>query len=311
MKIIFALIIVLALASCRVETKKIKGIPKIVCTTTLAGDAARHIVGDKGEVSVLMGPGVDPHEYKEKPSDIDKLQEADIIIYHGLHLEGLMTNTLEKIKANKRPIIIDLSDALSPSDLMTLADAHGHTHGAHGSADPHIWNDIKLWIKTVNYLNSRLCEIKKEYKDEYQKNSDAFSKELIELDNRLTEQFNALPDSNRIVVTAHDAFEYLGRAYNLKLKSLQGFSTSAEFGIKDVTVLSDFIIKNKVKTIFGETSVPDRNLQAVIEHCAEKGHTVKLGGQLYSDALGDKKSGAETYASMMRQNANTIIDGLK
>jgi len=200
---------------------------------------------------------------------------------------------------------------------LELGDSdHGHDHDHdhhdhHGAHDPHVWNDVQTWTKCVAYLSAQLIEAKSEFKADYEANTKAYLTVLKTLDADLKEQFNSIPVAQRVLVTAHDAFGYLARAYNLKVESLQGYSTAAEFGIKDITNLANFIQNNQIKSIFLESSVPDKNLEAVITHCKENGHTVSIGGKLYSDALGDKASGADTYSAMMRANANTIVNGLK
>ncbi len=314
MRYLILCLILLGFTQCKIDNKEVTGKPKIVCTTSMSADLVKQITGDKAEVSYLMGAGVDPHEYNPKLSDSEKLLEADIIVYHGLNFEGKMSDDLKKARKNKK-IVIDLSEKIDHHSLIHLTEDHTHadgvTHAHEGEVDPHMWHDVKLWIQATNHLATALGKYNKENKDIFLENASNYSKELLELDDHLTKKYAEIPDSQRVLVTAHDAFGYLCKRYKIKSKSLQGISTAAEFGIKDVTDLAEYLINNNIKSIFIESSVPNKNLQAVIDHCADKGHSVKIGGTLYSDALGDKASGADTYDSMMRSNANTIVNGLK
>ncbi len=313
MRYLILCLIILGFTQCKIENKEVKGKPTIVCTTSISADLVKQITGDNAEVSYLMGPGVDPHEYSPKLSDSEKLLEADIIVYHGLNLEGKMSDDLEKARKNKK-IVINLSEKIDHASLIHLEEDHvhadGETHAHEGEVDPHMWHDARLWIQAANHLAASLGKYNKENKDSYLENASNYSKELIELDDFLVSKFKEIPDSQRVLVTAHDAFGYLCKRYNIRSKSLQGISTAAEFGIKDVTDLANYLIRQNIKSIFIESSVPNKNLQAVIDHCAEKGHKVSIGGILFSDALGDRASGADTYDSMMRSNANTIVNGL-
>jgi manganese/zinc/iron transport system substrate-binding protein len=274
----------------------------IVTTTGIVGDCVREIVGDKAEVISLMGAGVDPHLYKASQGDIAKLSSADIIIYNGLHLEGKMAQMLENYGKQKQAFAI--GNYISKSDLKRV-DSNSDL------VDPHVWFNPKLWMQGLGGVAKELDKIDGLSGtlvnfEAYRKRVEALELELNEgLDSTLVEQ------GQRILITSHDAFEYFGDAFHFKVRGLQGISTAAEYGAKDVKDLIDFIIENKIKSVFIETSVSDKNLKAVIEGAKARGYNLKIGGTLYSDALGEANTNAGSYIGMLQANINTIIEGLK
>lgn len=317
------LIIVLALTGCKIDKNEtVEGKAKIVCTTTLAGDLVKNIVGDKADVSIIMRPGVDPHEYTPRPSDTEALDGADIIVYHGLDFEGQMSSYFDNLKKNGK-LLINLGEGISENKLRSIEDEfeHHHDHGDHdhdhghyhapGTIDPHVWNDVSIWIQCAEHVSNELSKMNPENADLFKENSAKHVEELKSLDSELSSLYASIPESSRVLVTAHDAFAYLAHRYNLKVKSLQGISTAAELGIKDVSSLAEYLIDNNIRSIFVEQSVNNKNIDAVRHHCSEKDFEVKLGGTLYSDGLGDASSGAESYLEMMRYNAKVIVNGLK
>ena len=308
-------LIVVFTSQCKLEQEKVSGNMTILCTTTIAADAVSNVVGDVSTVQILMGPGVDPHEYVPRQGDTKKMSDADVIVYHGLHLESKMTTHIDGLRKKKKHVI-NLGEGVDHADLIHNLEGHHHHHGeadhSHaGGIDPHVWNSIDIWIKCVQHLVSKLSSIQPENKDAFEKNGAEYIDKLEALKIEIGNMYDEIPESQRILVTSHDAFAYLARAHNLSTKSLQGISTAAEFGIKDVTTLADYMVSKNVKTIFLETSVPNKNLEAVINNCESNGHTVNIGGILYSDALGSAASNSETYIKMMRKNAETIVNGLK
>ncbi|KAA3648915.1 MAG: manganese transporter [Bacteroidetes bacterium] len=274
----------------------------IVCTTGMLGDAVENIVKDNFEVITLMGAGVDPHLYKATHGDISALSKADIIIYNGLHLEGKMGEIFQKL-ANRKKIIV-ASDAISPSKLINNTDFAGAT-------DPHIWFDVELWSEVVLYLGNQIGDYYPEYKEELNKNTKDYHQSLLDLNMQLLKTINSLDSSKRILITAHDAFGYFGRAYSFQVKGLQGISTVSEYGLKDVSNLVKYISEHKIKAVFVESSVSDRSLKAVVEGCKSNGHQVKIGGTLYSDAMGESNTPEGTYIGMLSYNVNTIVNNLK
>ncbi len=274
----------------------------IVATTGMIGDAVKNITQTKAHVTTLMGPGVDPHLYKATQKDLRKITQADLVFYNGLYLEGKMAEIFKKIQ-KIRPIY-PVSDALSTKLLL-------HDPEFHNNLDPHIWFDIQLWISVVQYINQVISQKDPSNKVFYQKNTEDYVKKLAKLHQYIQEQVQKIPQQQRILITAHDAFSYFGRAYGMEVKGLQGISTLAEFGLRDITNLVNFIVEKKIKAIFLETATPEKPMQAVLEGCVKKGHALKIGGALYADAMGEEGTSAGTYIGMLKKNVSTIVQSLQ
>ncbi|MAY83429.1 MAG: manganese transporter [Flavobacteriales bacterium] len=275
---------------------------KIVCTTGMLGDAVKEIVGDQAEVTYLMGPGVDPHLYKATQGDLKLLTNADVIIYNGLHLEGKMGEVFEKLE-NRKQIIV-AADGIPKEKLINSTDFQG-------AYDPHLWFDVSLWEEVCNYLGKTLSKLEGVDKEMIRSQSYAYSDSLKALHQWVTKEMAKVADSQRVLITAHDAFGYFGRAYDVEVKGLQGISTLSEYGLKDVSDLVNYISDRNIKAVFVESSVSDRSLNAVVQGCKEKGHQVHIGGTLFSDAMGEAKSAEGKYIGMVRYNVNTIVEALK
>ncbi len=274
----------------------------IVATTGIIADAVENIVGDKAEVRALMGAGVDPHLYKASEGDVSRLAEADIIVYNGLRLEGKMGEILDKMSRRKTVIA---AGELLPDSLLVSPTEYAGQH------DPHIWFDLSLWAKMVDKLGQELAKEKPEYKDEILANTKEYAGKIEALHSRILLDIAGIPKRQRVLITAHDAFGYFGRAYEIEVRGLQGISTVSEYGLRDVSELVDYIADNEIKAIFVESSVPKRSIEAVQKGVEGKGREVAIGGELYSDALGEKGSEAETYLGMVKHNVNTIVQALK
>lgn len=274
--------------------------PYIVATTGMIADAAAQIVGDSAQVEGLMGPGVDPHLYKATRSDLRKLREADVILYNGLHLEGKMGEVLEKL-AGQKPVI-EVADVIDEDRLIATGN---------DTFDPHIWFDLSLWKEAVQTMGSRLAELHPEQASYYRENTEAYAAELDDLHQWTQEQILSIPQQQRVLITAHDAFSYFGKAYDIEVRGLQGISTLSEFGLKDVSELVNFISDKGIKAVFVESSVPSRSLEAVVSGVRERGSEVQIGGTLYSDALGPPDTEAGTFTGTVRANVNTIVSSLK
>ncbi len=272
----------------------------IVTTTGMIADAVKNVTGDAADVISLMGAGVDPHLYKATQGDLQKLTDADIIFYNGLHLEGKMAEVLEKLGRTKTVIPVTQS---IPEDELRLI-----TEGIH---DPHIWFDVKLWKNAVTAVEKTLLEVDSAKQQIYQANAARYLMQLDSLDKAVAAQIQAIPETQRVLITAHDAFGYFGDAYAMEVRGLQGISTVSEFGLKDVTALVDFIISRKIKAIFVETSVSEKSINAVIEGCKNKGWQVNIGGSLYSDAMGEANTPEGTYIGMVSKNVSTIVSALQ
>lgn len=274
---------------------------QIVATTGMVADLAKNIGKDSVEVKALMGPGVDPHLYKATQGDLADLQKADIIFYNGLHLEGKMAEVFEKLGKIKR--VVPVSSGIPKERLLQDPNYEG-------APDPHIWFDVDLWAMTIDIVNNALKEASPENAAYFDQNAATYKAALAQLQNWVEEKMQLIPADKRIMITAHDAFSYFGRAYQVEVRGLQGISTLSEFGLKDRVDLVNFIVEKQIKAVFIETSVSEKNINSIIEGCRQKGHEVKIGGNLFSDAMGAANSAEGSYIGMVTANVNTIVNGL-
>lgn len=274
---------------------------RVVATTNIVADAVRNVVGEAGTVAALMGPGVDPHLYQASQGDVRRLAEADVIFYNGLQLEGRLGDVL--VRMARRVPTYPVTEYLSHDELLE-AEAFG------GAYDPHVWFDVRLWMKAVERIRDALVEVDPDRAEIYRANAQAYLATLERLDGWVRARLALIPAERRVLVTAHDAFSYLGRAYGLEVVGLQGISTEAEYGLADVIELVDLLLARQIGAVFVETSVSGRGIQAVIEGAAARGHQVVLGGELYSDALGAEGTEAGTYVGMVRHNVEAILAAL-
>ena len=301
-KLIAIYVLVTSILLCISASSHAKTLLKIVATTSVLGDAIRNIVGDKAQVICLMGPGVDPHAYKATARNIQDLMKADIIFYNGLHLEGKLADILAKF--SKQKPVYAASDGIESGQYL------GDLQAADG-IDPHIWFDISLWRQAVQYISRQLQLIDLSAVSYYQENTKNYLQTLDDLHEEVKKMIQSIPKMQRVLITAHDAFSYFGRAYDIEVKGLQGISTVEECGLLDIINLTDFMVHRRIKAIFPEHSVPSRPLLAVVEGCRKKGHQVILGVELYSDALGTAGTPEGTYIGMIETNVKTIVDALK
>lgn len=273
----------------------------ILATTGMIADVTRNIVGNKATVVALMGPGVDPHLYKATQSDLSKMNEADVILYNGLHLEGKLVEVLEKL-GNRKPVI-------AVAEVVPTAKLRQAPSGE--AIDPHVWFDVSLWMEVTRHITSQLQQMDTANAAFYAAQSAAYVDSLIALDSWVRSQIASIPENQRLMITAHDAFEYFGAAYNIEVRGLQGISTVADFGLHDVTNLVDLIVERNIKAVFVESSVSERAVNAVVEGAQARGHDVTIGGTLYSDAMGADGTPDGTYVGMVRHNVNTLVEALK
>ncbi|BAO54993.1 manganese ABC transporter, periplasmic-binding protein SitA [Nonlabens marinus S1-08] len=266
-------------------------------------DMVENIGGDKVQVEGLMGSGVDPHLYKASEGDVSKLYNADIIFYSGLHLEGKLVEVFEKMSAQGKNTIA-ISDALDKKTLI------GSEYFA-SNYDPHIWFDVDYWATMTHYVTEKITEADPENAAYYVSNRDAYLEKIKVLKDDLTAKIDELPQEKRILVTAHDAFNYFGRRFGFEVVGLQGISTATEAGVQDVQRITQFIIDNKVKAVFIESSVPRRTVEALQAAVRDQNHEVSIGGELYSDALGSAGTAEGTYVGMYKHNVETIVNALK
>jgi len=274
---------------------------RVVATTGMIADVTRTVGGEHVDVVGLMGPGVDPHLYKARESDVRRLAEADVILYHGLHLEARMADVLERMSGRVRTVAV--AGGVASSKLLTPPEFSG-------APDPHVWFDVRLWMEAVEAIRDALAEADPANAEAYRSNAASYLSELDALDSWVRDRIGALPPERRVLVTAHDAFNYFGRAYGIEVRGLQGINTASEAGTADVQRLADFIVERGIPAIFVESSISPRTLEAVRAAVMARGHTVSIGGTLYSDALGGPGSGAETYVGMVRHNVETIVRAL-
>ncbi|MCJ8166205.1 zinc ABC transporter substrate-binding protein [Pontibacter sp. E15-1] len=275
---------------------------KIVTTTSILKDAVVNIIGDAADVEAIMGSGVDPHLYKATQGDLQKLTNADVVVYNGLHLEGKMGEVLEKLSRQKT--VLAGAESIAEDKLRRspqFQDSH----------DPHIWFDVMLWKEVVQHLSEEFQKKDPANAAVYKQNSAAYLKQLDELNQWVSQEIASIPENQRILITAHDAFGYFGDAYKIDVRGLQGISTVSEFGLQDVASLVNYIAQNKIKAVFVESSVSPKAIEAVVIGSEQKGHNVKIGGTLYSDALGEDGTPEGTYIGMVRHNVNTIVSSLK
>lgn len=296
-------IVLLMFCSCTPgsEDRSLESQPKIVCTTSMIADMADQLIGDSAEVIALMGPGVDPHLYKASQGDVSNLSRASVIVYNGLHLEGKMTGILEKM--GKTGNVIRMSDGVPESELINSSDYPG-------AYDPHIWFDVSLWSKASIHLAEKLSQEFPQWEEVIAANSQKLSSDLEKLDQWCSEGISDIPQKQRVLITAHDAFKYFGERYGIEVRGLQGISTAAEYGLRDVSNLVSFITDNEIKAIFVESSVPKRAVESVVIGCRKRGHDLVIGGELFSDALGEEGTPEGTYEGMVRHNVNTIVNSL-
>lgn len=275
---------------------------RVTATTGMVTDAARVVGGAHVQVTGLMGPGVDPHLYKASQGDLEALGGADLILYNGLLLEGKMGDLLVKMSRD-RPTF-PVTEYVPDSLLREPPEFQGHY-------DPHIWFDVALWRRAVERVRDALIEVDAAHAGDYRANAAAYLDSLAALDEWVRARIAAIPEERRVLVTAHDAFGYFGRAYGIDVVGLQGISTVAEFGLADIRRLVDLITARRVKAVFIESSVPRRNIDAVVEGCRARGHDVAVGGTLFSDAMGEAGTPEGTYVGMVRANVNTIVEALR
>jgi manganese/zinc/iron transport system substrate-binding protein len=266
----------------------------------MVADLVEHVGGKQVRVTALMGEGVDPHLYKPSGGDVARLHRADMIFYSGLHLEGRMGDVLAQVARTKPAVAV--TEKLAPQRLLRVGPEQ---------FDPHVWFDVALWSECLGTVERALADFDPAQAAEYQRQADAYRTQLSELDTWCREQIAAIPAPRRALVTAHDAFHYFGGAYGIEVKAIQGISTQAEAGVGDINELVDYISQHKIKAVFVETSVSERNVQAVVEGCAAQGHQVEVGGQLFSDAMGAAGTAEGTYAGMVRHNVETIRRALE
>lgn len=274
---------------------------QVVATTGHVADVVRNVGGERVAVTALMGPGVDPHLYKASARDVMAIQSADVVFYSGLHLEGRMIDIFERLARTKPTYAV--TELMPESRLRRPPEFEG-------AFDPHVWFDPSLWRSTADAVAQRLSELDPRSADSYRANAARYQAQLDELDRWASDRLGDIPTSERVLITAHDAFGYFGAHYAIDVRGLQGLSTASEAGAADVQSLAQFIAERRIKAVFVESSVPQATIEAVQAAVRARGHEVAIGGQLYSDALGEAGTPDGTYVGMFRTNVETISRAL-
>lgn len=273
---------------------------RATATVGMVADIVREVAGDRAEVAGIIGAGVDPHMYSPTRSDVAALLRSDIVFYAGLLLEGQMTEILAKV-GRSRPVIA-VTERLKQDDLI-------HASGT-GHHDPHVWMDVAVWMKAALVVRDALSGFDPQHAPEYGKRAEDYLARLAALDAYARKVIGSIPESRRIMITAHDAFNYMGRAYGIEVMGIQGLSTESEAGLKDINRIVDEIVRRRIPAVFVESSVSDKNVKALIEGAKARGHSVRIGGELYSDAMGKAGTYEGTYIGMIDHNVTVIARAL-
>ena len=285
------------------DTSESRSYPyKAVATVGMIADVVRNVAGDKAAVDGLIGEGVDPHLYKPTRSDVVALNGADVVFYNGLMLEGKMADVLVRAARGGRSVYAVTEAILEQGDYV-LTDESEHY-------DPHVWMDVKGWIRATHVITQSLGEFDPINKEFYLTNGANYAKELKRLDEYALKAIGSIQEEQRVLVTAHDAFNYMGRAYGLEVRGIQGLSTESEAGVKDIEALVSFLVEHSIPAVFVETSVADKNVRALVEGAEARGHDLTIGGTLFSDAMGTAGSYEGTYVGMIDHNITTIVRAL-
>jgi len=301
--VLLFLLLISTLAACGGAAEaETDGRLRVVTTTGQIGDTASRVGGDHVRVISLMGPGTDPHLYKASARDVEKLRAADVVFFNGLFLEAQMEEVMEQMA--ERQTVVAVSAGIDPADLLPSANYADEF-------DPHIWFDVTLWMQTVEQVRDTLIAADPANAAAYEANATAYLAELAELHAYVLARAAEVPAEQRVLVTAHDAFNYFGRAYGFEVLGLQGISTAAEAGTGDVQSLADFIAERRIPAVFVESSVPVRNVEAVQAAVRDRGFDVVIGGSLFSDAMGDTGTPEGMYVGMVRYNIDTIVTALQ
>lgn len=274
---------------------------RAVTTIGMITDIVQVVGGERVQVTGLMGPGVDPHLYKASEGDVIRMAGADVVFYNGLHLEAKTGEVFEKMRGRVKAVAV--TEGIDHALLLTPPEFEG-------AYDPHVWFDVRLWMKAVERVRDALIEMDPDHADLYRANARSYLAELAQLDAYVKAQAEKVPDGQRVLITAHDAFNYFGRAYGFEVRGLQGISTAAEAGTADVQALAEFIAERKIPAVFVESSVPTRTIEAVQAAVRARGFDVQIGGELFSDAMGNPGTVEGTYIGMVRHNIDTIVSSL-
>ena len=275
---------------------------KIVATTGMVADLVRQVAGPHADVIGLIGSGVDPHLFRATRRDVKQLQESDVVFYSGLMLEGRMQDALQQVDRANRPVVA-ITSRLDKKYLRSPPEFEGHF-------DPHVWMDVAAWSQCIEVIVETLSKADPSHADEFQLNAKKYQDELAKLDDYVRTVIESIPAPQRVLVTAHDAFGYFGRSYGIEVRSVQGVTTESEAGVHDVNRLVDFLVERKLPAIFVESSVNEKNIRAVIEGTSARSVPIRVGAELFSDAMGAEGTYEGTYVGMIDHNATRIARAL-
>lgn len=275
---------------------------RAAATVGMISDIVAEVAGDRAEVHGIIGEGVDPHLYRPTRADVVALRQADIVFYNGLMLEGKMGDVLIQVARTGKPVYA-VTEKIRESGDYVMTDEADHF-------DPHVWMDVAGWIRAVQVVADALSGFDAAGADTYATNAQAYIAELEKLHAYAEKVIGSIPEQQRVLVTAHDAFSYLGRAYDLEVRGIQGLSTESEAGVQDIERLVDYLVDNAIPAVFVETSVADKNVRALVEGAKARGHQLAIGGELFSDAMGEPGTYEGTYIGMIDHNVTTIARAL-
>jgi manganese/zinc/iron transport system substrate-binding protein len=301
-EIFYCILTLLSFASLSPATFADAKVPAVVATTGMVADMVKNIGGDVVSVSSLMGPGIDPHLYKPTRSDMVKLTGADVVFYNGLLLEGRMTDALLRVASGGRPVFA-VTETFDPAFLLEPPEFQGHF-------DPHVWMDPRGWAAGIDVVVEKLSKQFPANAETFKKNGAQYRAALEALDRYSEEMLHSVPKGARVLVTAHDAFNYFGRRYEFEVVGIQGISTESEAGVRDIERIVKLLVDRSIAAVFIESTVSERNVQALLEGARSAGHTVRIGGQLFSDAMGTSGTYEGTYIGMIDHNVTTITRAL-
>lgn len=293
---------VLAPSACGTKPQPEPDSISIVTTTGMIEDIARQVAGDRAAVTGLMGSGVDPHLYKPTRSDVQRVMRADIVFYNGLLLEGKMVDTFVRAATSGKPVHA-VTELLDETYLLEPEEFDGHH-------DPHVWMDPEAWSKAIEVVRDRLIELDPAGEDEYRSNAKAYQAKVQRLDEYCLQVLSSVPEQQRVLVTAHDAFNYFGQRFGYEVVGIQGISTESEAGVRDIERLVDLLVDRSIGAVFVESTVSQRNIEALIMGAKARGHAVVIGGELFSDAMGPPGTYEGTYIGMIDHNATTVARAL-
>ncbi|MEZ6059967.1 MAG: zinc ABC transporter substrate-binding protein [Planctomycetaceae bacterium] len=270
---------------------------KVVATVGMVADIVRQVGGKHISVTQICGSGVDPHLYKVTRDDVKTIMGGDIVFYSGLMLEGKMTDTLVKV-ARSKPVIA-VTEGIPETSLLEPEDFAGHY-------DPHVWMDVSAWSECVAVVADSLAKFDPNHAEAFRSSAAEYRQQLSKLHEYGGKAIATIPDGSRVLITSHDAFNYFGRAYGLEVLGVQGLSTESEAGLQHINELVDLLVERDIAAVFVESSVPRKNIDALAEGARSRGHDVKIGGELYSDAMGSEGTYEGTYIGMLDHNITLV-----